>query len=1077
VKDRQLNLRRQQTFRHHRLLRSGATLTALCSTWSLVLAPSLGAATTRAPQPPGSVRALSPDEMRAIVGTQTTVGPMQAATVDGPAPGAPLPWVAAVGGTDTGNGNKLTSLPLVSWTARGGLPVAFTLSHSSQSLYNGELGQKWTHSYDISLAVAASGGTGGGGGGVGGGGGLGANVVRPRTTTAATANTSSPVAVTWGDGQSYTFSSDGGGGFVAPTGVYDLLVQNIDGTYTITKKDQTQYHFNAALFCDTIRDENGNAVTVSRNAANQVTTVADPTGRTLALAYDASSRVRTVTDPVGRVWTLTYDGSGQLTQVAWPAVSGSTYSMGYGYNSAHDITSITDLAGNVTTRGYNSNDGLVWEKDPALNQTSYAYGSSSATITDPNGGATVYTYDSSGRLSQVKDALLFHEDYQYDASNNKTQVTDKRGNAWAYTYDGMGNVLTAKDPLLDTTACTYSGQNKLLTKTLPGGESTANAYDASDNMTGVQQKDSSGSVKATTSYAYPATSYGLPSSKTDADGHTTGYGYSANGDLVSVTTPLGNRTQWGYNGLGVKTSRTDALGRLTGYTLDGWDRVTTTTYPNTATKTVSYDADANVTGFTDATGTTSRTYDADNRLLSEGKGGAPVVAHSYDATGKLGLLSTTTDANGRVLTYAYTALNQLSTVAEAAGTATYAYDADGNQTGLTNPNGTTVADVYDAANRLTSITNKSGAGAVLSSFGYGYNSDNRRTSVTETNGDVVSYGYDSLLHLSSESRTGASGYTALYAVDGAGDRTSSTVAGVTTTYAYDADDELKSTSGGFVNSYGYNANGDQTARTVGGALFALTYDYDDQLTTAGGSSFAYDAAGRRVSRTSGGVTTNFLFDGGSILLEKRGSATTATYTYGNALIRKDGETPLFDGLGSERTVTNGSGAVTASLTLSAFGQTVASTGSGTSAYQFGATSGYRTEGDAGLTLVGCRFYDAQVGQFITRDTYLDQAPYAYCDGDPINAVDPSGHALNSLQDFLRFLGLDVTVTIKVIVRTGGGTTTVDKEGSDYDGSTTTWPGGGKTTHGHIHRGGVKTTTVKEGTVVEVTIDIKFNKGK
>ena len=90
-------------------------------------------------------------------------------------------------------------------------------------------------------------------------------------------------------------------------------------------------------------------------------------------------------------------------------------------------------------------------------------------------------------------------------------------------------------------------------------------------------------------------------------------------------------------------------------------------------------------------------------------------------------------------------------------------------------------------------------------------------------------------------------------------------------------------------------------------------------------------------------------------------------------------------------MTNSSQTVTASLTLSAFGQTVASSGSSTSAYQFGATSGYRSEGDAGLTLVGCRFYDAQVGRFITRDTYLDQAPYAYCDGDPVNGVDPTGH--------------------------------------------------------------------------------------
>ena len=946
--------------RHHLLpLRSCAALTALCSAWSLALAPSLGAAAARAPQSPGSVRALSPDEMRAIVGAQApTTSSFQAVASD---PGASMPWVATVNSTNTGNGNKLTALPLVGWTARGGMPIAFTLSHSSQSLYNGELGQKWTHTYDISLVASYD------------------DLYGDFLT------------VRWGDGQSYRFGDNFTATWSAPAGVHDTLVKNIDNTYTLTKPNQMQYHFSAALFCDAVSDENGNAVIISRNAANQVTTVVDPTGRTLTLGYDASSRVRTVTDPLGRVWTLSYDASNQLTQVAFPAVGGSAYSVGYGYNAPHDITSVTDLAGNVTTRGYNSNDGLLWEKDAAQNQTSYAYGSSSATITDPNGRATVYAYDTSGRLSQIKDALLFHEDYQYDAANNKTQVTDKRGNAWVYTYDGMGNALTVKDPLLHMTTCTYNGHNKVLTKTLPGGESAVNTYDGYDNLTAVQRKDGSSAVKATTTHAYPATNYGLPSSKTDADGHTTGYGYGANGDLTSVTTPLGNKTQWGYNGLGVKTSRTDAMGRLTSYTVDGWNRVTTVTYPNSAIKTVSYDADSNVTGFADATGTTSRTYDADSRLLSESKGGSPVVAHSYDGAGKLGLLSTTTDANGRVLTYSYTGRNQLYQVSEVAGTATYAYDAGGNQIGLTNPNGTAVVDAYDAASRLTSLTNKSGAGAVLSSFGYGYNSDDKRTNVTEANGDVVSYGYDGLLQLSSESRTGASGYTALFTVDGAGNRTTSTVGGATSTYAYDADDELLRTSGGFVNSYGYNANGDQTARAVGGASSTLTYDYDDQLVSTGGAAFAYDAAGRRVSRTAGGVTTSFLFDGGSVLLEKQGNATAATYTHGNALIRKDGETPLFDGLGSERTVTNGSGAVTASLTLSAFGQMVASTGSSTSAYQYGATSGYRTEADAGLTLVGCRSYDAQVGRFITRDTYLDQKPYTYCDGDPVNWLDPSGH--------------------------------------------------------------------------------------
>ena len=83
--------------------------------------------------------------------------------------------------------------------------------------------------------------------------------------------------------------------------------------------------------------------------------------------------------------------------------------------------------------------------------------------------------------------------------------------------------------------------------------------------------------------------------------------------------------------------------------------------------------------------------------------------------------------------------------------------------------------------------------------------------------------------------------------------------------------------------------------------------------------------------------------------------------------------------------------VTSTLTPDAFGNAVATTGSTGNSYQFGATSGYRNDGDAGLLKVGCRYYDPQVGAFTTRDTYLDQKPYLYCEHDPVNATDPSGH--------------------------------------------------------------------------------------
>jgi RHS repeat-associated protein len=154
---------------------------------------------------------------------------------------------------------------------------------------------------------------------------------------------------------------------------------------------------------------------------------------------------------------------------------------------------------------------------------------------------------------------------------------------------------------------------------------------------------------------------------------------------------------------------------------------------------------------------------------------------------------------------------------------------------------------------------------------------------------------------------------------------------------------------------------------------------------------AYDFHPSRITRTDGGATTQFLSSGSQIWLEAVGGSTTATYTYGNSLIRKDGETPLFDGLGSERTVTNSSQTVTGTITFEGFGATIATTGSSSNPYKFAATSGYRDDGDAGLTHVGARYYDAQVGRFITRDTLLNQKPYLYCAHDPVNHRDPSGH--------------------------------------------------------------------------------------
>ena len=336
-----------------------------------------------------------------------------------------------------------------------------------------------------------------------------------------------------------------------------------------------------------------------------------------------------------------------------------------------------------------------------------------------------------------------------------------------------------------------------------------------------------------------------------------------------------------------------------------------------------------------------------------------------------------------MFTYSYTDRQQLASVSESPGslTAAYSYNEDGAETGITNPNSTTVTRVFDDAARLTSVTNKNSGGTTLSSFTYGYNDDDLRTSCTESDGSVVSYGYDGAHRLTSDSRTGTNAYSKTYVVDGTGNRTSQTVGGTTTSFTLNNDDELTATSGGIVNSYGYNSNGEQTSRTLGGTAYSLAWDYDGQLSsiTQGSTtvSFQYDALGRRISRTAGGTTTQFLSSGNRVYLEAVGGTPTAYYSYGNALIRKDGEYPLFDGLGSERTVTNASQTVTGTINFDAFGLAVGSTGSSTNPYMYAATSGYRNDGDAGLMHVGARYFDAQVGRFTSRDTVPTEDLYLY----------------------------------------------------------------------------------------------------
>jgi RHS repeat-associated protein len=107
----------------------------------------------------------------------------------------------------------------------------------------------------------------------------------------------------------------------------------------------------------------------------------------------------------------------------------------------------------------------------------------------------------------------------------------------------------------------------------------------------------------------------------------------------------------------------------------------------------------------------------------------------------------------------------------------------------------------------------------------------------------------------------------------------------------------------------------------------------------------------------------------------------------------------YDGLGSVRYLTDSAGAITDTCTFDAFGiqidQTPTSGLRTPNAYLF---TGEQWDGDLGMYYLRARYYKPELGRFWTMDTYegnnsdpLSLHKYLYCQGNPVNMFDPSGH--------------------------------------------------------------------------------------
>ena len=742
-------------------------------------------------------------------------------------------------------------------------------------------------------------------------------------------------------------------------------------------------------------DPLGRTTNYDYNAQGDLVSITDPLSGVVTYTYDAGGRQLSMTDARSNTTTFTYDSLNRLLTET-NALGGITT---YTYDSVGNLASITDPKGGTTTYAYDAKDQLVSITDPGGYTTTYAYDAvgNRTSATDGNSHTTTYSYDAADRMANQTNALTQTTTYAYDANGNTTGVTDPLSHTTSFSYDALNRRTTVSDPLGNTTTTTYDAVGNVMTATDANGKVSSYTYDSADRLTAVTD-----ALSGNVSYAYDAN--GNRTGMTDANGHTTAYAYDALGRLTSVTDPLSNVTSHTYDANGNRISTTDANGDTTTYTYDALDRLTGIGYADSSTVAYTYDANGNRLNMVDSTGTTSYTYDSLNRPLSVNQPSG-AISYSYDA---LNRLSITTPAGS--VTYTYNGVDQLLTLTDwDANATTYSYDTAGRQTGISYANGITASHTFDNADRLLGITYADGAGTIAS-FTYTLDAVGNRLTMVDSDG-TTTYTYDALNRLTGVGYPSGTPSVVSYTYDPMGNRLTKGQDGVTTSYTYDDSDRLLTTNtGGSITNYTWDDNGNLLTRD------GETFSWDKAGRLAGwteGSetaSYEYNGDGVRVERTVNGTATTYLQDlagGLPVVLRDTTSGTSTDYVYGVDLITTidSGGAPTFyhgDGLGSTRLLTDSSGNITDQYTYDAFGSERTHTGGSDNPFTY---TGEQADPDNGLIFLRMRYYDPDVGRYISADRWRgqDNLPqttnrYVYVINNPINHTDPTGAIIEKLRD-------------------------------------------------------------------------------
>ncbi len=642
-------------------------------------------------------------------------------------------------------------------------------------------------------------------------------------------------------------------------------------------------------------------------------------GVALTLNYNS---IDTYTGPLGKGWTHNYniliipnpDGSLGLKKEDGNTIyfwqTGGVY---YPENRSGDHSTIiknadatyTQTTKEGTTYTFNTSGRLTQIKDRNSNTTALAYtGDNLTSITDSSGRTTNIT-SSNGKILSITD--LSNNVYTLTYSGDSlASIKDPSQNTWQYTYDANSRMLTKTDPNSYITTYTYDTNGRVTTSTDPEGKTKAISYEPSANSATVTEKDggiwthkydnnlnvllqSTDPNNNTTTYTYD-TNKNI-TSKTDPDGSATTYTYDDSGNMTSTTDALNQTTTYTYNTYGQVTGITASDGTTTTYTYDTNGNLTQTTDSTGAITKYEYDTKGNITKITNANGqTTILTYDQNNNLISIKDPTGATTSFTYDTAGNM---TSQTDASGNITKFEYNSMNQLIKITDPNGnTTTYTYNKNGNRASETDGNSNTTYYEYNYRGQLTKVKDALGNITQYSYGGSGCPSctgADKLTAITDAKGQVTTYQYDTLGRLTKE--TDPLGNEITYVYDSKNNLTSKKDAnGNTTTHTYDSLNRLlkKKYPDTTEETFTYDSKGNILAAANQNISYTFAYDANARVTSVTDSNgrtinYEYNVLGSKTKTAyPDGTIVNFTYDAANRLSSiLNGSGRTYSYQYDN----------------------------------------------------------------------------------------------------------------------------------------------------------------------------------------------------